>query len=60
MNELEKRFVREGGAANLSNFFNLVLQCFTKTGGTIDLYLSLLRRLNKKKQFFLTESKEQN
>ena len=44
MNELEKRFLREGGAANLSIFFNLVLRCFTKTGGSIDLCLSLLRR----------------
>ena len=44
MNELEKRFVREGDAANLSMFFDLVLRCFTKTDGSIDLCLSLLRR----------------
>ena len=41
MNELEKRLVREGGAANLSMFFDLVLRCFTKTGGSIDVCLSL-------------------
>jgi len=44
MNKLEKPFVREGGAVNLSIFFDLVLRCFTRTGDSIDLYFSLLRR----------------